>query len=68
MTTQQIILDWTEFSEEAESQFKQALKRFGVYLYSDPYYEGTDTFGIVLSDSKLTPEQVRSLTESQLES
>lgn len=62
MKTQYIILDWKEFSEDAERQFKQALKTFGVHMYLDPDCDGTDAYGFILSDTKLTAKQVRAMS------
>lgn len=38
--------------------FKNALVKFGVYVYDDPMQEGSDQYGYILSKRKLTKREV----------
>lgn len=43
--------------------FKEALIKFGVYVYDDPMQEGSDQYGYILSKRKLTEREVQQVSE-----
>ena len=45
--------------------FHEACKNFGLHMYYDPEYQGSDTYGIVISDCKLTTKQLNKLCENE---
>lgn len=56
-----ISYDW---KESPIKEFERALKAFGIYMYPDPCFEGTDTYAFILSEKKLTKKQIEKLSES----
>lgn len=57
--------DWKEFSEAALAQWKRAVKAFGIQVYRDPRCQGSDQFGFILSNRKLSPQAIRYLTREE---
>ena len=43
-------------------EFKKAIKAFGLHLYTDPTMDGSDMYGFILSDQKLTKKQIKKQT------
>ena len=52
--------DWKDI-DGLLTGFEKALENFGLFMYEDPNWEGTDQYGFVVSNEKLTDEQVRKL-------
>lgn len=44
-------------------EFERALKNFGLFMYEDPNWKGTDQYGFIVSNEKLTDEQIVELCE-----
>lgn len=59
--TAHISLDHRDFSEEAEKQFKNALKSLGLTMYRLPSHRGTDAFGFLISKRKLSTKEIKDL-------
>lgn len=56
--------DWKSSGEETAEELKPILKEFGVYVYDDPRYDGTDEVGLVFSDKPLTKKEINGICES----
>ncbi len=54
-----LYLDWKEFSDSAFEDLKASLSKLKIYLYSNPITEGNDTYGLVLTKSKITKQQLK---------
>jgi hypothetical protein len=39
-----------------------SLKKLGVYMYEDPFFEGSDMYGVILCKQPLTPEQIKAIS------
>ena len=52
--------DWKDIEGLIES-FTEVLKNFGLFIYDDPWFEGTDSYGFVVSNETLTDEQIAKL-------
>ena len=55
-----ISADWSDI-EGLVDEFEKALKNFGLFMYNDPGFEGTDCYGFVISNETLTDEQIAKL-------
>lgn len=55
-----VTADWKD-TEGLINGFKKALKKHGVRVYKIPSYSGSDSYGFILSDTKLTPTQIKQL-------
>jgi len=60
---ERVILDYTDFSDDAEATFKRAIKPFGLKMVPMISTEGSDTYGyfVISADVKLTRTQLRNL-------
>ncbi len=56
--------DWKDINGLI-SEFKKALKNFGLFIYDDPEYLGTDMYAFVISNEKLTDAQVAKLCKDE---
>lgn len=52
--------DWKDIDGLADD-FIAACRHFGLYVYADPAYEGTDAYGYIVSEKELTDKQVREI-------
>src|SRR5215831_17410196 len=50
--------DYTDFEGFLE-QLKPALERLGISMIDDPDFEGTDSYGILLSNRPMTEQEVK---------
>ncbi len=57
LKTTELVYDWKERPETEE--LKRELRKFGVFVYDSPGCEGTDSYGFVFSNKKLTKEELR---------
>lgn len=53
-----IVADWKD-SDGLVAGFRAALKNYGLHLYSDPTCSGSDTYGFIVSDVKLSQKEIR---------
>ena len=53
-------ISW-DWKESPLDKFEKALEEFGIHMYPDPFYEGSDTEAFILSEKKLTKEQIEKL-------
>lgn len=51
--------DWKEAASVEELQ--EALKPFGIHVYDDPMLDGTDSYGFVFSDHKLSKAELNKI-------
>ncbi len=57
------IWDW---KEEPYYDLKKILRKFGVYMYDLPACEGTDAYGFLFANKKLTKKQVKEIDNEEL--
>lgn len=55
-----VAADWKDIDGLID-EFKKALKNFGLFMYDDPDFEGTDCYGFIISNEKLIDEQIKKL-------
>lgn len=55
-------IGWDWKSSPTKEQLENTLKPFGLYVYDDPTFEGTDWFGYIISNKKLTPAELKEHT------
>lgn len=55
--TTTVSYDWKD-TAGAGDEFRAALKKFGIYVYDMPSMDGSDTYGYILSDCKLTKAEI----------
>jgi hypothetical protein len=53
LITTTVAADWKDI-EGLCKEFETALKKFGIHMVQDPDMEGSDTYGFILSNRKLT--------------
>jgi len=53
-----ISADWKDIDGLADG-FIKACENFGVYVYEDPNYEGTDCYGYIITDHEMTDEEIK---------
>lgn len=51
--------DWKEISEEVIKTMEKTIKSLGGYLQDDPTYEGSDTYGFIISKKPISKEKLR---------
>ena len=51
--------DWKEISEEVIKMLEKTIKSLGGYLQDDPTYEGSDTYGFIISKKPISKEKLR---------
>jgi hypothetical protein len=56
-------IHWDWKRGPSKENLEKALKPFGLHLYSDPLFEGSDGFGFIISNAPLTPEELEVLSE-----
>lgn len=57
LKTDELVYDWKERPETDE--LRRTLRKFGVFVYDSPGCEGTDSYGFVFSNKKLTRKELR---------
>lgn len=60
---QSMAFDWKEFSSDAAVQIEEVLATFGIKMYDDPAFDGSDTYGFMLTKSTLTKAQVEAISK-----
>jgi hypothetical protein len=45
--------DWKEISERAIEEFEKVIGELGGYMYDDPMFEGSDTYGFIVSKKEM---------------
>lgn len=55
-----INFDWK--SQPSPKEWQAALAPFGVFVYQDPDCEGSDSYGYIFSNKKLTREEIAEAT------
>jgi hypothetical protein len=51
--------DWKEISEDVIKMLEKTIKSLGGYLQDDPTYEGSDTYGFIISKKPISKEKLR---------
>lgn len=51
--------DWKEISEEVIKMLEKTIKSLGGYLQDDPTYEGSDSYGFIISKKPISKEKLR---------
>jgi uncharacterized protein YaaR (DUF327 family) len=54
-----VSFDWKEISEEAIKMLEKTIKSLGGYLQEDPTYEGSDSYGFIISKKPISKEKLR---------
>lgn len=54
--------DWKDINGLIEG-FEKALENFGLFMYDHPDMEGGDEYAFIISNEKLTDEQIAELCE-----
>lgn len=56
--------DWKEVSPQFLDQLQEELKLFGLTVIDDPICEGSDTYGIIISNRPLTSKELEKHKEN----
>jgi hypothetical protein len=56
-------LSWDWKSGPHPDDLVAALKPFGLIVYQDPGLEGSDSFGFIISDRELPPDELEDISE-----
>ncbi|MFA6335818.1 MAG: hypothetical protein WCX48_09780 [Bacteroidales bacterium] len=58
-----ISADWKDIDNKGGliEQFVKAFRSYGLHIYQDSELEGTDMYGFIVSDQKLTKKQIKEL-------
>jgi hypothetical protein len=66
MPTTEIEHVWWDWNEDPVDDIKTALRRMGLYAYSDPIMaqDGTTCNGIIISKERLTRSELRKIGKS----
>lgn len=51
--------DWKEISEQVIKLLEKTIKSLGGYLQDDPTYEGSDSYGFIISKKPISEEKLR---------
>lgn len=54
-----IVLDWKEIESSGLDEFRKALRKLGIHMYSDPKNSGSDAYVLILTNRKLDRKEVR---------
>lgn len=57
-------MSWDWKSRPSHEELTAALKPFGLTVYADPYWEGSDQFAYIISNQTLSPEELKAHAES----
>lgn len=57
-----VIADWKD-TNDLIAEFKKAIEKLGGRVYLDPTCEGTDAYGFIVSDKKLTRSEIKEITK-----
>jgi len=58
-------IGWDWKGQPSLEELQSALKPFGLYVYDDPTSEGTDWFGYIISNKKLTTAELKEHTHCE---
>lgn len=53
-----------DYLEHPYDDLREILSHFGVYMYPDPAYEGTNTFGFIFSNRVLKPSDLKEISDT----
>lgn len=54
-----VTYDWKEISEQVIKLLEKTIKSLGGYLQDDPTYEGSDSYGFIISKKPISKEKLR---------
>lgn len=54
-------ISWDYKSEPTFEELESSLAPFGIYVYEDPLFEGTDTYGYILSNEPLSKGELKDI-------
>lgn len=58
-------IGWDWKSGPSAKDLQAALKPFGLHVYADPNCEGSDSFGFIISDAKLSKKDLDKISEEE---
>lgn len=58
-------IDSREFSDDAANSVKKAIKKLGGYLYDDPSYDDTDTYGYIISKKPIPKSDLNKFSKME---
>jgi len=53
-----VTADWKDIDGLANA-FKKAIRKLGAHIYNHPDFEGSDTYGFIVSDKKLSRKKIK---------
>jgi hypothetical protein len=55
--------DWKEISKDVINLLEKTIKSLGGYLQDDPTYEGSDSYGFIISKKPISREELEKYVE-----
>lgn len=58
--------DWKD-TESIIGGFKKAIRKLGGHVYKIPSFNGSDCYGFIISDTKLTKKQIKEIDMNEFQ-